>query len=149
MIRAVLSPSKPVKRKLSPLVPACGLPVELVVPPPTGVPLARRGPPAVKNVELEPGGTPAVDAGLKYGAFSAFNISTRNSNDVLPCGRTRLTALRSNRTSRGPFTMSVRMPQSPKPADVSMQSGPLAGARYRPVGAPSAPYPFADVARSE
>ena len=27
-----------------------------------------------------------------------------------------------------------------------MQSGPFAGARYRPVGAPSALYPFGDVA---
>ena len=68
-MRDWLSPSRLVRRKLSALVPAFELPVALVVPPPVGVPFARRGPLPVKNVEVRPSRTPEVEAGLKYGLF--------------------------------------------------------------------------------
>src|SRR5476651_340450 len=120
MIRLVLSPSSAVMRKLSTLLPADGFAI--------GVPV-RIAPPGAVNGVVIPSGVPAVDAGLKYGELSAFSISTRNSADQLPPTFTRLAATRSKRTSCGPLTTRLRTPQSPKPGDVSMQSGPLAGAR--------------------
>src|SRR5438067_1662812 len=130
-MRDVLSPSSVVERKLSDVVPV----VALVV----GVPTWVAPPGAVKFVVM-----PVT--GVKYGRLKAFRNSPRNSKFTLPRILTRFTALRSNRTSAGPFTTSVRRPQSPKLGVVSMQSGPFAGARYRPVGGPRAPYPVADVA---
>jgi hypothetical protein len=87
--------------------------------------------------------------GLKYGEFRAFSISTRNSALILPRSCTRFTALRSKRTSLGAVTTRLRVPHAPKPGEVSIQSGPLAGARYLPVGAPMALYPVAEVALVE
>ena len=56
----------------------------------------------------------------------------------------RFDALRSKRMNLGPVTKCSRGAQSP--ATTSRQSGPFAGAKYRPLGAPSAPYPVGDVA---
>src|SRR5258708_25231465 len=95
----------------------------------TGVPTSTGPPGDVKTlVEFIPSGIPPVEAGLKYGELSAFSISTLNSADHDPCTFTRFTALRSKRINRGPLTTTLRKPQSPKLGDVSMQSGPLAGA---------------------
>src|SRR5262245_2010366 len=100
MIRDWLSPSSCVRRKLSALEPAIVFVVGVV---------ACTGPFAdgavAENVDqLIPSGWPPVDAGLKYGEFSALSISRRISADTLPRIRTRLTALRSNRTRRGALT---------------------------------------------
>ena len=99
MMRAWLSPSNCVKRKLSTLDPAKALM--------TGVP-TRIGPPgAVKlPVDVIPSGIPPVEAGLKYGALSALSISTLNSADHEPRTFTRLTALKSNHVG---FLETVRM----------------------------------------
>ena len=50
--------------------------------------------------------------------------------------------LMSKRMTGGPVTTTERAPQSPYPLVVSMQSGPFAGAKYRPVGVPAL-YPVA------
>src|SRR5262249_50588427 len=99
--RAVLSPSRPVSRKLSELVPTDAFDVN--VPP---VAVAPPGP-LVFHVVPRPG------AGLKYGVLNALSSSPRNSKFTLPLIGTRLLIPMSNRTRRGPFTTSERMPQSP------------------------------------
>src|SRR6185436_15945072 len=106
MMRAWLSPSSCVRRKLSTLDPADELTI--------GVP-TNTGPPGAVNtfVEFIPSGMPPVKAGLKYGELSAFSISTLNSADHDPRTLTRLTAERSKRISRGALTTRLRKPQSP------------------------------------
>src|SRR5262245_59833016 len=91
------------------------------------------------TVDVKPSGTPAVDAGLKYGSFNAFSISPRNTNTKRPGSSNCFEMPRSRRNSDGPFTVTLRRPQSPYPGADSMQSGPFAGAKYRPDGAPFEP----------
>src|SRR5437870_11502314 len=108
MMRDWLSPSNCVRRKLSALAPAAVFEVGVVA---CVGPLADGAFP--ENVFHDtPSGWPPVDAGLKYGEFSAFSISMRISADTLPRIRTRFTALRSNRTRRGALTTRLRRPQS-------------------------------------
>src|SRR6187455_301092 len=98
-MREVLSPSNPVRRKLSTLVPAIALDV--------GVPLPLTGPPGDRNVVLMPRGMPAVVAGLKYGVLRAFSISARKSNVAEPHSLNFFEMPRSKRNRPGPLTTSV------------------------------------------
>src|SRR6478736_3157970 len=89
--------------------------------------------------------------GLKFTRLNTLNTCHWNSNLVLPAIVTRLTTLMSTRITFGPVTSRLRTPQSPKPVSrlvapdvivvddcaVSRQSGPLGGAKYRPLGAPA------------
>src|SRR5215467_6359047 len=96
-----------------------------------------------------PSGVPAVFAGLKYGLLNAFNNSARNSKETSLWIRKRFDAPMSKRYSGGPLTTRLRTPQSPALGNVWIQSAPFAGARYRPVGTPSALFLVAEVAPTE
>src|SRR5262245_31175683 len=94
----------------------------------------------------ESGLLPRPPTGVKYGVLNAFWNSARNSMLVRSLTRIFFTPLISNRTSLGPATISSPTAQSPNPDAISIQSGPLAGAKYWPFGTPNEPYPLVDVA---
>ena len=71
------------------------------------------GPSGAATVDVKPSGTPAVDAGLKYGLFNALSISPRNSKVKRPGSWNFFEMPRSRRVRLGAFTVTLRRPQSP------------------------------------
>jgi hypothetical protein len=74
---------------------------------------------------------------MKFTRLNTLNTWTWNCTLTRPVIATRLVRPMSNLMAGGPCTNKLRTPQSRKPFTVSMQSGPLAGAKYRPVGTPA------------